>query len=134
MTEIEQTIFTKIINRDIPAHIWFETDYSLAFLDINPISPGHSLLISKSPYRWIQDVPGDELGIVMSDLPLLIKSLKQTTKCDYVQVAVMGLDVPHFHIHLVPRKIGDNHNELYPDETKKDQQNADLARQLLTKK
>ena len=130
MTNKEQTVFEKIINQEIPADIWFQTDYSIAFLDINPISLGHTLLISKEPYRWIQDVPANELGQIMSDVPKLINKLIKATGADYIQVAVMGLDVPHFHTHLIPRKFGDNHNELHPDAKLKNRNWSGLLERL----
>lgn len=107
-----RTIFEKIVAREIPADIWYEDDSSLAFLDINPVSAGHSLYITKHPYTWIQDLPADVAALLFSKVPMLVEQLKSVTNADYVQLAVMGLDVPHFHLHLIPRMFGDDHNEL----------------------
>ena len=127
---MSKTIFEKIIDRQIPAEIFFDTSNVLAFLDINPVSFGHTLLISKEPHQWIQDVPADELGQIFSYVPRIINALMIETSSDYVQVAVMGLDVPHFHIHLIPRNFGDNHNELYPNDSLKDIDVKELANAL----
>lgn len=129
----DKTIFEKIINREIPAEIWYEDDLVTVFFDINPVTFGHSLVISKSPHPWIQDVPPAELGQIFEKIPSLINKLKSTTKSNYVQLAVMGLDVPHFHIHLIPRKFGDNHNELYPNEEAKQKDRSELLRSLQVK-
>lgn len=112
----KKTVFQKIIDRDIPANIWYEDDSSIAFLDIDPISPGHTLFITKTPYRWIQNVPADELGTLFSKVPDLTKKLKSATDSDFIQLSVVGTDVPHFHLHLIPRNFDDNTNELYPSE------------------
>jgi histidine triad (HIT) family protein len=111
----DKTLFEKIIDREVPADIWYEDDQSLVFLDINPVAAGHSLYITKNPYRWIQDLPAEVASKFFAMLPDLIEKLKSATNTDYIQVAIMGLDVPHFHVHLIPRNFGDNHNELYPN-------------------
>jgi len=102
-----ETIFTKIINREIPADIIYEDENSLAFLDINPVSKGHILLISKNPYPWITDVPEDELAELFIKAQKLIIKMKKALNCDFVQISVVGKDVPHFHIHLIPRYFDD---------------------------
>ena len=111
------TVFEKIIAREIPASIWYEDDSSLAFFDINPVSTGHSLYIPKEPYPWIQDLPAEVSAELFSKVPILVEKLKTATGADYIQLAVMGLDVPHFHLHLIPRNFGDNHNELYANDS-----------------
>jgi histidine triad (HIT) family protein len=104
---MQPTIFTKIINREIPASIVYEDDESIAFMDIHPVSKGHLLLISKEPYEWIQDVPDELLSKMFLKVKKLILSMKKGLGCDYVQVSVVGKDVPHFHIHLIPRHFND---------------------------
>lgn len=124
----EKTIFEKIIDRDIPADIIYEDDVIIAILDIEPITIGHTVVILKEKHHWIQDVPPELLGKVFTRVPSIIKSLKEAVGSDYVQLAVMGLHVPHFHIHLIPRQFGDNHNELYP------QKDLDFDKQILLDK
>ena len=100
------TVFTKIINREIPATIVYEDKESLAFMDILPVTKGHTLLISKEPYAWMQDVPDDVLGRMFAKAKKLMIAMKQGLGCDYIQVGIAGDEVPHFHIHLIPRFHG----------------------------
>ena len=98
----EDTIFTKIIKGEIPATKLYEDDDFLAILDINPVRKGHTLLITKEPFVWIQDVPDQLLAKAFVFSKKMIRALKEQTECDYVQVVVEGVEVPHFHIHLIP--------------------------------
>jgi histidine triad (HIT) family protein len=100
----EKTTFQKIIDREIPADIVYEDEHFFAFLDITPITKGHALLITKEPYEWIQDVPDETLGEIFVCSKKIIHAMKKTLGCDFVQVVVEGVGVPHFHIHLIPSK------------------------------
>lgn len=102
---MSETIFTKIINREIPATIVYEDDTFLAFLDINPVTKGHTLLITKQVFPWIHDVPNELVATSFVKAKELIVAMRATLPCDYVQVGVVGNEVPHFHIHLIPRMI-----------------------------
>jgi len=128
----EPTIFEKIIAREIPADIVFEDDQTLAFLDINPVQHGHALVITKHPYPWIQDVPDQELAHAFIVAKNLVHKVKAATDCDYVRVTVVGKDVPHFHIHLIPAWIG---APPRPDHTPYDSnaQKTALAKKIQTK-
>ncbi|MFD1553589.1 HIT family protein [Putridiphycobacter roseus] len=97
------SIFTKIINREIPAHIVAENDQFLAFLDISPLQKGHVLVIPKFEEDYIFDLE-DEL---LSQMMLFAKSVAKKIKnafpaANRIGVAVIGLEVPHAHIHLIP--------------------------------
>lgn len=101
---MQKTIFEKIIDREIPADIVYEDDISIGILDIKPVAPGHTLLISKKPYPWIQDVSPEDLHHMMDKVQELIRGMKEKG-ADYVKVSVVGVDVPHFHIHLIPQQF-----------------------------
>lgn len=103
----EKTIFKKIIDKEIPATIVYEDDDFLAFLDISPVSKGHTLLIPKEEYIWIQDIPDELVGRLFIKAKELIIGIKKALGCDYVQISVVGKDVPHTHIHLIPRFFND---------------------------
>lgn len=96
------TIFTKIINGEIPCHKIMEDDRFLAFLDIRPINPGHTLVIPKKEVDYIFDMD-DKL---LADLHVFAKKvagfIRKSVPCKKVGVMVAGLEVPHAHIHLVP--------------------------------
>lgn len=96
------SIFTKIINREIPAHIVAEDDNYIAFLDIFPLQKGHTLVVPKKEVDYIYDLDDE----ILSGLHLFAKkvalSIKKSFPCNRVGVAVVGLEVPHAHIHLIP--------------------------------
>jgi len=101
---MQKTIFEKIIDREIPADIVYEDDICIGILDINPVAPGHTLLISKKPYRWIDDVSTIDLHHMIDKAQEIIRDMK-SKGADYVKINIEGIDVPHFHIHLIPQKL-----------------------------
>ncbi len=98
-----KTIFEKIIDGEIPSTKVYEDDKFLAFLDIHPVSKGHTLLITKTHYTWIHEAPDEIVGEIFIKAKSLIEAMRAGLPCDYVQVGVVGNEVPHFHIHLIPR-------------------------------
>ena len=96
------TIFTKIINKEIPAHIIFEDKYFISFLDINPLTIGHSLVVPKIEVDYIFDLDNEYLkrGLIFSKK--IASAIEKSTKCSRVGLKVVGLEVPHAHIHLIP--------------------------------
>ena len=104
----EQTVFEKIIAGTIPATIVYEDDRCIAFLDISPVAIGHTLIVPKMRYEWIQDIPDNLLGHLFANAALLMRAQKAAFSCDYVQLEVIGKDVPHAHIHLIPRMLTDD--------------------------
>jgi len=104
------SIFTKIINRDIPAHIVAEdTDY-LAFLDINPLTEGHVLVVPKIEIDYFFDLDDDTLAGIQVFSKKVAKAIESAIPCSRVGVAVVGLEVPHAHMHLVPLNSIDDIN------------------------
>lgn len=104
------SIFTKIINRDIPGHIIAENDNFIAFLDINPLVMGHTLVVPKMEVDYIFDL--DDTTLV--ELNLFAKkvaiAIKEAVPCLRIGIAVIGLEVPHTHMHLVPLNTMDDIN------------------------
>jgi len=96
------SIFTKIVNGEIPCHKVAEDDNFLAFLDINPLVKGHTLVIPKKETDYIFDIEDRELGEMMVFAKKVAKAIDKTIPCSRVGIAVLGLEVPHAHIHLVP--------------------------------
>jgi histidine triad (HIT) family protein len=96
------TIFTKIVNGEIPCHKVAEDDNFLAFLDINPNTRGHTLCIPKVEVNKLFDL--DELTYdgLMSFCRKVAKALEKTVPCERIGMAVIGLEVPHVHVHLIP--------------------------------
>lgn len=100
-------IFCKIINKEIGANVIYEDDKSLVFLDIKPVKKGHSLLIPKNHYEWIHETPDEIIAESFIKTKKIIRAMRKGLGCDYVQVVVVGKDVPHLHIHLIPRYLTD---------------------------
>jgi histidine triad (HIT) family protein len=102
------SIFTKIVNGEIPCHKIAENDKFLAFLDIMPLATGHTLVIPKKEVDYIFDVNDEDYGELWSFAKYVAKAVGQAIPCKRVGVAVIGLEVPHAHIHLVPlNKVSD---------------------------
>ncbi len=96
------SIFSKIINGEIPCYKVAENDEFLAFLDIMPLRLGHVLVIPKQETDYIFDIEDDELGRFMLFSKFVAQGIKQVVPCKKIGVTVIGLEVPHAHIHLVP--------------------------------
>lgn len=96
------TIFSKIINGEIPSYKVAEDDRFYAFLDINPVNWGHTLVVPKREEDYIFDLGDDELAAMSVFAKKVAKGIKKALPCRKVGVAVIGLEVPHAHIHLVP--------------------------------
>ncbi len=96
------TIFTKIVCGEIPSYKIAEDDRYYAFLDINPLSKGHTLVIPKQETDYIFDLEPEILAGMMVFAQKIALALRKAVPCNRVGVAVLGLEVPHAHIHLVP--------------------------------
>ncbi|MDH6343200.1 histidine triad (HIT) family protein [Parabacteroides sp. PFB2-12] len=96
------TIFSKIVAGEIPSHKVAENDEFFAFLDINPLAEGHTLVIPKEEVDYIFDIDDAKLGRMMVFAKRVAAALQATISCKRVGLTVIGLEVPHAHIHLVP--------------------------------
>lgn len=96
------SIFSRIVAGEIPCYKVAENDKYFAFLDINPVAPGHTLVIPKHEVDYVFDLDDEEYEGLMQFAKKVAKALKATMPCKRIGVAVMGLEVPHTHIHLVP--------------------------------
>ncbi|MBR6048555.1 MAG: HIT family protein [Bacteroidales bacterium] len=115
------TIFSKIVAGEIPCHKVFETEHCLAFLDINPVVRGHVLCIPKKEVDYIFDLDDATFTELHLFAKRVAKGLKKVCPCIKVGEAVVGIDVPHVHIHLMPlNRPGDlnfsHHVEMTSDE------------------
>jgi histidine triad (HIT) family protein len=102
------SIFTKIINKEIPAFIIAEDDDFIAFLDIMPLAIGHTLVVPKKEVDYIFDCDDDVLSKMLVFSKKVSKKIESAIPCKRIGVAVIGLEVPHTHVHLVPlNRVGD---------------------------
>jgi histidine triad (HIT) family protein len=96
------TIFTKIINGEIPSYKIAETENYYAFLDINPLAKGHTLVIPKNETDYILDIEDAELGGLFSFAKKVGLAIESVVECKRIGITVIGLEVPHAHVHLIP--------------------------------
>ena len=96
------SIFTRIVNGEIPCYKVAEDDKYFAFLDINPMTKGHTLVIPKREEDYIFDLQAEELSGLFLFAQKIAVAIKDAVPCTRVGVAVLGLEVPHAHVHLVP--------------------------------
>jgi histidine triad (HIT) family protein len=96
------SIFTRIINGEIPCYRVAEDDRYIAFLDVRPLKPGHTLVVPKKEVDYIFDMDPDSLAGMMLFAQNVAVAMKEVIDCRRIAVAVIGLEVPHAHIHLIP--------------------------------
>ena len=96
------SIFTRIVNGEIPAHVVAESDEHLAFLDINPVSRGHVLVIPKQEVDYIFDLSDGLYSSLMLFSKEVSQAIERCVKCERIALSVIGLEVPHAHVHLIP--------------------------------
>ena len=102
------SIFTRIINREIPGHIVAEDEQYIAFLDISPLVLGHTLVVPKTEVDYMYDLEDDVLAGLHVFAKRVAHAIKKAVPCKRIGVAVIGLEVPHTHVHLVPmNSMGD---------------------------
>lgn len=99
---MEDSIFTKIIKGEIPCYKIAENDNFIAFLDVNPLQEGHTLVVPKTQIDYIYDLPEDILSELFIFSKSVAKKIEVSIKCERIGIAVIGLEVPHAHIHLIP--------------------------------
>lgn len=96
------SIFSRIVNGEIPCYKIAEDERFFAFMDINPVAIGHTLVIPKREDDYIFNLDDDEIGAMMVFAKKIAKALEKAVPCKRIGVAVIGLEVPHAHIHLIP--------------------------------
>lgn len=121
------SIFTKIVRGEIPAHKVAETDEFLAFLDINPLAEGHTLAIPKKEIDYIFDIEDEHLAGLMAFAKRVAKAIEAVVPCERIGVSVIGLEVPHTHIHLIPINDIDDMNFSKPKLSPSAEELAELA-------
>ena len=90
---------------EISTHFTYENEFVVAFLDIKPTVPGLTIVIPKKHHHWFYEVPGEEANEWFSAAQMLALKLKEERRADYIQLSIVGKDVPHAHLHLIPRKL-----------------------------
>ena len=99
---MQDSIFTKIIKGEIPCHKVYEDEKTIAFLDIHPVREGHILVVPKSQVEFLWDLESVDYAAVMSTVQKIALHLREQMNVPYVGEQVIGVDVPHAHVHLIP--------------------------------
>ena len=124
---MQETLFTKIINGEIPSHKIYEDDEVFAFLDIHPIQSGHTLVVPKNPVSEFQDLSDEEYDELFKAVKKIAQKIKEISGKQRVCSRIEGFDVPHAHIHLYPCN---NPQEFYGS---KDRLQEDIDHEALAK-
>jgi histidine triad (HIT) family protein len=130
-----ESIFTKIIKGRIPCHKVFENDRVLAFLDINPLSEGHTLVVPKQQVERLEDLPPEDAAEIARHLGPIAKRIVAATGAQGYSVLqnngrVSGQEVPHVHFHIIPRNAGDGLGYRWDSKGASNEQLAALAERI----
>jgi histidine triad (HIT) family protein len=126
------SIFTKIINGEIPCYKIAEDNDFFAFLDINPLTKGHTLVIPKKEVDYLFDLDDNTLKEMMVFAKKIAKAIQKCMPCQRIGVAVLGLEVPHAHIHLVPLQTEADINFANPKLKLSGEEMNDIAKKIRT--
>jgi histidine triad (HIT) family protein len=99
---MQDTIFTKIIKGELPSHKIYEDEKTYAFLDIHPAQPGHTLVIPKKQVEFVWDLEAEDYQALMETVQKVGRRIREVMGKPYVGIKVIGIDVPHTHVQLVP--------------------------------
>jgi histidine triad (HIT) family protein len=124
------SLFTRIIKGEIPCHKVAEDDKHIAFLDIQPVAMGHVLVVPKEEVDYIFDLSPEGYSALWSFASEVAKALKLAVPCRKVGVTVIGLEVPHTHVHLVPMQSMDDMNFSRPKLQPGQDELAEVARKI----
>lgn len=124
------SIFTRIVNGEIPAHIIHESDVFLAFLDINPLAKGHALVIPKQEIDYIFDLPDELLQEILIFSKEVARKIESVVSCERIGISVIGLEVPHAHVHLIPMNSVSDMNFARPKLNFSSEEMAQLAEKI----
>lgn len=111
---MDNCIFCKIARREIPAEIVYEDDSFIGFLDIHPVNAGHVLVIPKEHYKNMAEAPENVIGGIFVVCKEMMNRVKKAMGADYVALSVVGVDVPHLHVHIIPRYFNDGMAGFWP--------------------
>ncbi|MDG1805895.1 HIT family protein [Flavicella sp.] len=125
-----ETIFTKIINQEIPSYKIAENDSFYAFLDINPNAKGHTLVIPKKPIDKLFDLDEETYADLFSYARKIAQAIEKVVPCNRVGLSVIGLEVPHAHVHLIPLNSMNDANFAAPKEKMTSEEFITLANKI----
>ena len=122
-------IFCKIIKKEIPCDKVYEGKNFMAFLTIGPVADGHLLVVPKKHIVWMQNADDETISGIFKLSKKLMLAIKSSFKCDYVLLSVAGEEIPHFHIHLIPRYTNDGLSN-FPTKKYKEGESNKVAKKI----
>lgn len=125
------TLFTRIINGEIPCYKIAEDDNFFAFLDIMPLAPGHVLVVPKKQIDYIFDVDDELLSGILPFAKKIAIAMEKVIPCERIGISVIGLEVPHAHVHLIPLRTMDDINFSRPKLKMSDKELAEIAEKIV---
>ena len=125
------TIFTRIINGEIPCHKIAEDENFFAFLDIMPLAPGHVLVVPKKQIDYIFDIDDDLLSGILPFAKKIAEAMEKVIPCERIGISVIGLEVPHAHMHLIPLRTMDDINFSRPKLKMSEKEIAEIAAKIV---
>jgi histidine triad (HIT) family protein len=117
---MEKSIFTRLIEKELPSFCIYEDDTVFAFLDIHPITPGHTLIVPKKQVEFVWDLDEQDYSAVMKVTKKLAAHLRSQLKVRFIGEQIIGVDVPHAHVHLVPFNTVDEYRHIPDPNTEPD--------------
>jgi histidine triad (HIT) family protein len=128
---MQDSIFTKIIKGEIPSHKIYEDDKTFAFLDIHPKTPGHTLVVPKNQVQFAWDLPEEDYIALMSTVKKIALRIREVLKPKFVGEQIVGIDVPHAHIHVFAFDNMDEYKAIPDMNTEPDPEAlAEMAKKL----
>jgi histidine triad (HIT) family protein len=127
---MDKCIFCKIVNKKVPANIVYEDKDVIAFLDIRPVNLGHTLVIPKKHHPSIVESPDDIVKKVFIAVKNLMTPVKNASGAEYVALSVVGTEVPHLHVHIVPRSKKDGLAGFWPTKDSIESERVKMAEQI----
>jgi len=124
------SIFSRIINGEIPSHQIAENEKYFAFLDIMPLAPGHVLVVPKLEIDYIFDLDNELLSGLLPFAKPIAKAMEKVIPCERIGISVIGLEVPHAHVHLIPLRTMDDINFSRPKLKMTNEELADIAARI----
>jgi histidine triad (HIT) family protein len=127
---MQDSIFTKIIKGEIPCHKIYEDQDTLAFLDVQPVQPGHTLVIPKKQVEFLWDLSDEDYQELMAVVKKVARHMREKLSQPYIGVQVVGLGVPHVHVHLIPFNTEDEFRQNPPANDPDHANLAEIAKKL----
>ena len=128
------SVFTKIINKEYSCHLVAEDQFNIAFMDIRPIKKGHVLVVPKKQVNYLFDLNNEEYQSLWSFVRIVAKALKKSINCNRIGVSVIGFEVPHAHVHLVPINSIEDMNfskSFYSNEIELSKLSRDISKKII---